>query len=221
MKFRISHLLMLVLLLVLAGCSSSNDDPPTTPTVPDTPSEFTARGWTYFESDHFTEGQADFDAALALDPSYGEASAGKGWCLLKLAVDASGYDAAAAAFVAAVAAGEEESYVIAGHAAARLAQGGTNLALADTLALWFVGHDPSFVFSHQPSINGADMLVISASAQAALGNLDVALERAELLEASGIDSDIPSTWMVGGTSYNSFNAAVLAFIFQLSEQYSG
>ncbi len=221
MNTRNFRLLMLMLLVVLTGCSSSSDDPPTTPAVPDTPGEYTTRGWQYFESDHFSDGLADFEAALALDANYGEAFAGQGWCLFKLAQDTSGYDAAVAAFLAAVSHGETESYVVAGQAAARLAQGGTNLNLAYSLSMWFVGNDPSFVFDHQPSINGADMLVVAASAKAALGQMEDALYCADLLEVSGIDPDVPSTWLVGGTSYNSFEAAVLAHIFQLSEQYSG
>lgn len=215
------RLLMLMLLAALAGCSSSSDDPPTTPIVPDTPSEFTARGWQFFESAHFTDGLADFEDALALDANYGEALAGRGWCLLKLAVDASGYDAAVADFLAAVAYGETESYVVAGQAAARLAQGGLGLSLADNLAMWFVSNDPNFIFSHQPSINGADMIIIAASARAAMGHMEDALYRADLLEVSNIDPDVPSTWLVGGTSYNNFKAAVLAHIFKLSELHSG
>jgi len=220
MNSRMFRLLILLTLVALVGCSSS-DSPPTTPDVPDTAAEFTARGWQYFESNHFDDGLADFSSALALSPSYGEAFAGRGWCQLKLSVDAAGLGAAVADFSAAVIAGEDESYVSAGLASARLALGGSSLLVADSLAHAVVLDDPSFVFSHQPSINGADMIIIAASAQAAAGNADDALLRADLLEDSGIDPDVPSTWMVDGTAYHSFQAAVLARIFELSELHSG
>lgn len=215
-----NFLLLLVLLMVFSGCSSS-DDTPAAPATPDTPSEFTARGWRYFESEHFSAALADFDQALVLLPSHGEAMAGKGWSNLKLSVNISGLNAAAADFESARTLGENHSYVLAGLASARLAQGGSNMIQAATLAVSVAVDDPSFVFSHQTTINTTDMILISALYRAAVGEFSMALYQADLIEDSGIDPDYPGTWVVAGTTHNTYNAAVLARLHQLSEQYSG
>ena len=220
MNSRNFRLLSMLLLAALVGCSSG-DDTPTTPTTPDTAAEYTTRGWQYFESDHFSEALSDFNAALGLVPTYGEAMAGKGWCNLKLSVGTSGLSAAATDFQAALAANEEESYVIGGLAAVRLAQGADQLSNAILLANAVVATDPSFVFSHQPSFNATDMILISAFAYAAAGEFELALTEADLIEPSDIEADYPSTWVVEGTTYSSYIVAVLAHLHQLSEQYSG
>ena len=220
MNSRNFRLLIMLLFVALVGCSSG-DDTPATPTTPDTAPEYTTRGWQYFESNHFSEALDDFNAALGLVPTYGEALAGKGWCNLKLSVGASGLNAAATDFDAALTAGEEESYVIGGLAAVRLAQGGDQLPQAIMLAYVVVSTDPSFVFSHQSTFNTTDMVLISAFANAAAGEFDLALTQADLVEPSNIEADYPSTWVVEGTTHSSYIVAVLARLHQLSEQFSG
>ncbi len=217
---RNTRLLIMLLLLVVIGCSSGGDTP-VTPPQPDSPGEFTTRGWQFFEGDHFSDALDDFNAALALLPSHGEALAGKGWCNLKLSVGASGLSAAASSFEAALNSDEDESYVLAGLACVRLAQGGASLVQASSLASTVVSTDPSFVFSHQPTINATDMILISAFAKAVAGEFSSALQQADLIEDSGIQEDDLTTWLVAGTTFSSYSAAVLARLHQLSEQYSG
>jgi len=212
---------LLIILAVTAGCSSSGDDTPGTPSTPDTAPEYTARGWQYFESDHYGDALADFNEALVLMPGYGQALGGKGWSELKLAENSSDLTTAVASFEAAISAGEDGSYVTAGLASAHLALGGSHLVTADNLALSIVTNDPNFVFSHQTSINRTDMVLIAAFAMAASGQFSDALYRADLIEDSGIEADDPATWEVSGTSYTQYNAAVLARLYQLSELYSG
>lgn len=219
MKSRI--IFLLILAAALAGCSSGGGDTPVVPTIPDTPAEFTARGWQFFESEHYSDALADFNSALALQSNYGQALGGKGWAELKLSAGDAGLVTSVAAFTAAMAVGEDDSYVLAGLASARLVQGGTNLPVSDSLALGVATNDPNFIFSYQTSINATDMYLIAAFATAASGDFAGALYRANLIDESGIEPDYPSTWVVSEITYNSYNAAVLARLHQLSEQYSG
>jgi len=212
---------MMLTVVALTGCSSGGDDTPVVPTVPDTPAEFTARGWQYFESNNYSDALDDFNSALALLPDYGQALSGRGWCELKLAVDSAGLTASVAAFTAAMMVDEDTSEVFAGRASALLALGGDNLDVASSNAYGVAMNDPSFVFSHQQSIDTKDMFLISAFAEAGMGDFNSALYQADLIEVSGIEADYPETWLVAGTSYSSFNASVLARLHQLSEQYSG
>ncbi len=212
--------LFLVLVAGLVGCSSG-DDTPAAPFEPTSPQEFTTRGWQSFESRHFDDGLNDFNAALDLLPTYGEALVGKAWCTLKLAANASGLDSAAAGFETARAAGETGSDVLAGLASARLGQGGSHLTEAGDLAQSVLTSDPSFVFTHQHSFNTRDLRLISAFAEAGAGDFNQALAQADLIEDSGITNTDPATWVVGSTSYNNFNAAVLARLHELSEEHAG
>ena len=211
----------LLSLVGLFGCSSGDDDTPVIPDTPDTAAEFSARAWGFFESELYNDALADFGSALDLDSGYGEAMAGRGWCQLLLATSVFGVNSSIVNFDLAQAAGENENYVMAGLAAAQLGAGGDYLASAITNAGLVLSADPAFVFEHQISFDTKDLLLIRAFAHAVPGDFQLALDQADVIDDSGIDENMPSTWVVGGTTYTSFAAAVLAHLHQLSEQYSG
>ncbi len=214
------HFLMLILLLGVSACGGG-DDSVTPPSGPDTAAEYTVRGWQRFSSEHFDDALSDFNEALLLDANYGEAMAGRGWCGVRTATSATAMASAAAELEDALSAGESESYVLAGLAAVRLAQGGGFLPAALSHASTVLTTDPVFVFSHNNSFNAVDVRLIRAFAYAVEGEFSLALVEGDQVSDSGIDENIPSTWIVGGTDYSSFAAAVLAHLHQLSQQYSG
>jgi len=218
---RLSLMMILLGLLALAGCSSGGDDPPVTPDPPDTAAEFTARAWGYFESENYDDALADFESALVLDGNYGEARAGSGWTNLMLVSSGSEISASLVSFDQALIAGENESYVLAGLAATQLASGNADLAPAINNAGSVLSSDPAFVFEHQISFDSKDLLLIRAFAYAVQGEFEDALAQADVIQDSGILQNDAQTWVVGGTAYNSYAAAVLANLHQLSEQYSG
>ena len=211
----------LLALVGLYGCSSGGDDTPVVPDAPDTAAEFSARAWGYFETEHYDNALDDFASALVLDGGYGEAMAGQGWCRLALAISVSDATSGIGNFDQALAAGENESYVLAGLAAAQLASGGDNLALAITNAGSVLSADPGFVFEHQISFDSKDLLLIRAFAYAVVGEYALALDQADLIDDSEMDENDSSSWLVAGIAYGSFSAATLAHLHQLSEQYSG
>jgi tetratricopeptide (TPR) repeat protein len=221
MNSRHTRFLLLPALLVLIGCSSGSDDPPTEPTAPDSPEEFTYRGWEYFEGSHFDYALLDFNSALELSPNYGEALAGKAWCDLSTTANIFDVNGASLSFEMALNAGEDESYVVAGLAAVRLAQGGDHLESAVQHANTVLSTNSAFYFTHRPSFNILDMRLILAFAAAAEGDFPEALVQADFVEDSGIDANDSATWTVAGTSYTNFNAAVLAHLQELSEQFAG
>lgn len=214
------HLLLLIVLLGVSACGGG-DDTVAPPSDPDTAAEFTVRGWQRFSSEHFDDALSDFNEALILDAGYAEAMAGQGWCGVRTATSATAMATAAAALEDALDAGESESYVLAGLAAVRLAQGGSFLPAALANAGTVLTTDPGFVFSHNTSFNAVDVRLIRAFAYAVQGEFNLALAEGDQVSDSGIDENSPSTWTVGGTDYSSFAAAVLAHLHQLSQQYSG
>ena len=76
----------LLIALVLPGCGEEEDDQdPLTPSGPNTAAEYTDRGWERFEEAHFSDALNDFNDAILLDTTYGEAYNGLGWTRLSQA----------------------------------------------------------------------------------------------------------------------------------------
>lgn len=208
--------------LLLSGCRGDDDDSsPLTPTTPDTAAAYTIRGWERFGAANFSDALADFNAAIQLDPTFGEAHTGQGWTRLSLATSAVSMNTAVVSFGNAIDNGEDGADVLAGRAAANLGVGGSSLGAAvdDTQAA--LTADPSYVFSHRTSFNALDLHLIDAFAKATLANFSEALTAADLVLASGIERENASTWVVDGTTYDSFNGAVLAHLHKVSGQFSG
>lgn len=184
-------------------------------------SGFTLRGWASFTSGDLAGALADFDSAIALDAQFGEAYVGQGWARLALAANTAAMLAAVESFNQANANGVTGTEVEAGRAAANLGAGGSNLAAADASAQAALGQDPNFVFSHKTSFDRNDLFLIEAFARAGQNSLGSALSAAEQIRDSGIEAANSGTWVVGGVTFPTFEAAVLAFLHQLSEEFAG
>ncbi len=220
--WKISHVLVLVLALtiILAACSGG-DDTPAAPTNPTTAGEFTTRGWQRFESNDFSGALADFNDALVLDATSGQAHAGLGWTRLQLATSAVALQTALSSFDQALTAGENGAYVLAGRSAVNLGLGGVSLPAAIADAEVAGEADAGFVFAHRASFNRADLHLIVAFAEGAQGHLPAALTAGNAVTESGISAGDSGTWSVGGVTFTSFDSAVLAFLQQLSNTHAG
>jgi tetratricopeptide (TPR) repeat protein len=209
--------------ILLAGCKEdeTNQNPVTPINGPDTPAEFTDRGWERFEVANFSGALSDFNAAIFLNPSFGEANIGQGWARLMQATSPNSMRGAASTFVSAILNGENGADVLAGRAAAYLGSGNSFLDAAVVDAQAALAADADFVFMHRPSFNAEDLHLIEAFAQAGQGNFTGALSAADLVLDSNIDEGNAETWVVDGTTYDSFNGAALAHLHMLSGQYSG
>ena len=205
---------------LLIGCGG-DDSTPVTPTALTTAAAYTERGWERFEAANYSGALDDFSQAIVLDATYGEAHAGQGWTHLARATSSIFMQTAVTSFASAMDNGENGAYVLAGRAAANLGAGGASLDAAVADALAALAADGTFVFSHRTSFNADDLRLIQAFARAAQGDFSGALDAADLVLLSGIDEGSTGTWSVDGTTYDSFNGAVLAHLHKLSEQYSG
>ncbi|MEZ4653422.1 MAG: hypothetical protein R3E12_07435 [Candidatus Eisenbacteria bacterium] len=211
-------LVLTAVVLVAAGCAERKRIEPTNPTDA---AGFVARGWNFFANGNFDDALADFASAIALDADFADAYVGQGWARLGRSTDSAGMLSAVQAFDDANVHGANGADVDAGRAAARLGAGGSNLSLADTAAQAALQKDASFVFAHQSSFDRRDLLLIEAFARAGQGSLSSALTAAEQIRDSGIEASNPGTWVVNGVTFPTFEAATLAFLHQLSEEFSG
>ncbi|MEZ4649745.1 MAG: hypothetical protein R3E97_13360 [Candidatus Eisenbacteria bacterium] len=187
--------------------------------LPLTPEEFTARGWENYSAGELDRAVEDFGRAIGIDGGFGPAYVGLGWAQLGLAMSPSEMGTAAATFGTA-AASQSGPEVDAGRAAAELGAG--DLAAAVTYAQ-AARSEGSFTFAHRPSIDTTDLFLIEAFAFAAQGQFEDALAAADAAPVtdSGITAADSGSWQVDGTSYPTFESAVLAFLHQLSEEYAG
>jgi hypothetical protein len=188
----------------------------------DTPATLTAAGWSAFETGNLELAQQKFDAAIGLDAQYGPAYVGRGWVQLSRATTADAFGTAATSFDDAIGRGETGADAHGGRAAARLALGGDNLVGAIEEANAALAASPEFVFAHRTSFDWRDLHLIVAFAEAARGaRFAAAREAADQVQDSGIRQGDPQTWVVEGVRYPTFETAVLAHLYLVSETYSG
>ncbi|MDM7917146.1 MAG: hypothetical protein ACE15D_18305 [Candidatus Eisenbacteria bacterium] len=213
---------LLALLLLAGGLSCGGGDGGSNIVEPGTPEELTSEGWTEFEQGDFGAAMESFDAAIKADATYGPAYVGKGWTHLSRASGSTELATAIAAFENASQHGETGADLRAGRAAAALALGSDlylSSAITDAQAARLA--NPSFIFSHRPSFNVEDLVLVEAFALAGKNQIAQALDAANQIQASSIEAGNPVTWTIGGVTYPSFESAVLAFLQKLSNERSG
>ncbi|MBD3162833.1 MAG: hypothetical protein GF346_10575 [Candidatus Eisenbacteria bacterium] len=205
--------------LLVAGCGGDNGNGPTPPTQ--TAEELTESGWEKFEQGNLTGARDDFDAAIDQEAAYGPAYVGQGWSRTGLAASPSAHRAAVASFDGAIERNETGAEVRAGRAAAHLGADGQNLssAIADAQAARQAA--PQFIFEHRESFTVEDLHLIEAFALAGQGNWTGALAAADEAVDSGIEQGDSGTWVVDGTTYTTFESAVLAFLQKVSVDLAG
>jgi hypothetical protein len=219
-SFSLISILTLTLTIMVIGCGGDNGG--SKPVIPDTAAEFTERGWGRFEAGDLDGALSDFNAALALDAGYGPAYLGQGWSRLSLAASTASMEPAAAGFDSAFVHGQTGADCLSGRAAAHLGVGGNEgylSAVSDALSALQLS--PSFTFAHRNSFNSTDVRLIIAFAHAGRNQFPDALAAADEVSDSGITEVDPETWVVGGETYKSFQAAVLAHLQALSDRHSG
>lgn len=212
----ISVSLVALVLLFVSGCAERERVFRTDPT--DAPS-YTSRGWQSFSNGDLESARADFASALADDPAYADAHLGRGWALLGLANSATDMATAVTSFDSAVSNGLDNADLRAGRSAAQLGADNLPQAIADATSAR--ASAPNFVFSHRNSFTLTDLFLVESFAAAAQGNLAAALASANNITASGVDAQNPSSWIVEGTTYASFEGAALAFLHKMSEEHAG
>ncbi len=203
----------------LAGCGERERVTSSEPT--DAPG-FVDRGWSSFSGGDFEDALADFTQAIGLDPNLGEAYVGQGWSRLKGTPSSTNLTNAILSFQDAQSRGENGAEVRGGIAAAQLGLGASaNLNLAISEAQAARTADAAFQFEHFTSFDIKDLWLIEVFARAAQGNLTSAVQLGNNVDPTTLDSGNPSTWVVDGTTFSTFEGAALAYLHGLSEDHSG
>jgi hypothetical protein len=197
---------------MLVGCAG--DSPVRVPQQ--TAEELTTTGWEKFESGDFAGAVVLFDAAEEADPTSPAAYVGEGWSRLAAATNSEEFIASIDCFEVALTKGALGADVRAGHAGVLLALGGDSLHAAADEAREARMVDSDFVFSHRPSFDMKDILLIEAFAEIGQGHPVAAISAADMILPSGILEEAPQTWVVDGIPRPSFLEAVLAHLQKLS-----
>ncbi len=170
----------------------------------------TTAGWAAWAAADYTAAEQSFLAALGHDPDHADAFTGLGWTALK----EGDLQAAADRFDEAVAREPvNEDPRVGGLIVHRELQGGLPIAMAFGFAA--LANDPSYVFSHDPSID-ADLVRLML-AQVCFLNGESLFDEAQtlldlLVPGNGLDPALSASWSVDGTTYTTYPAALLALI---------
>lgn len=208
----------LAVFLGSAGCSERDR---VTIDEPETAEEFTDRGWDSFAEDDLESAIADFASAIALNPAFGPAYLGQGWTRVARSTSTAEMQTAVNSFDNAETRGVTGADLHAGRACAHLGRGTAGATQAISAATAARTADNNFVFSYRESFDSDDLFLIDAFANASLNNFAAALTSADAVLDSGIEQGNAATYVVDGTTYTSFEGAVLAHLHKLSQSHAG
>ena len=199
------------------------------PTKQEQVDDFNEAGWELFTKSEFSAALDEFKEGLNLDPVNISGNVGRGWSLLMLEDEDQD---TIVAVLEAVAAGpsvdgwQEHSWC--GLAVVKLNQ--LYYSAADSLAGLVLAANSGYLFTYREQIDWRDLLVIQAQARFITTDYAGAWQAIELLLAettSPVDlSNVnlvradPSTWIVDGTNFALYEAALAEVIQILAEKYS-
>jgi tetratricopeptide (TPR) repeat protein len=213
-----SERVALVVVLLVSACGEERETVITPPPPEPTAEELVAAGWAEFERDDLGEAFAHFAEAIEKEPGWAPPYVGAGWSGFELATDEEQLLAALDYLDRAIEREPLDTEAHAGRAAVLLALCPDSLAASVVAAGTVREMSPDFVFSHRPSFDHKDLILVEAFAQAAQGKLAEALAAADEVEQSGIREDESETWLVDGAWQRSFADAVLARLRELSKR---
>lgn len=196
------------------------------PTKQDRIDAFNEAGWTSMEDGNFEEAYQEFLSAVGLDSNDVEANVGLGWSLILTG------DPALSKAVNALEKGttssswQQDSW--AGLAVVRLSQ--QEYWKADSLAGLVLAADASFTLDFYPLVDWRDLLVIQAQSLFFLGSYSLAWQAVQPLLSEttdlrvgvpegNLDPGSPATWIVNGTTFALYEAALAEVIGILTNKY--
>jgi tetratricopeptide (TPR) repeat protein len=197
------------LVVVLAAVAlSSCDDNGAAPRL--SAQELNEEGWERFSAGSYAEAKSSFDKALDVDAGLVEARLGLAWSNAQLGE----FEASVAGFDEVTSSGLLVTDAFAGRAAAALELPDYSLSIASADSA--LSRDPGYFFSRQSSFNFGDLRLILAQSYFALARYDSAQAQVDRISpGNGLDPDGPETWVVGGTAYPTYEAALAAIIERL------
>ena len=221
-------ILVYVVILALFTCEWCERGP----TIPEQVDAFNETGWQLFTESNFTAALAEFKEGLNLDPVNTSGNVGRGWSLLML--DNQDQDTIIAILEVGAAGPSADGWQE--HSWCGLAVVKLNQLLyseADSLAGLVLAADSGYVFTYREQINWHDLLVIQAQARFITANYYTgagAWQAVQLLLADtpslvvgnpngNLDPTDPGTWIVNGTTFALYEAALAEVINLLAEKY--
>ena len=175
-------------------------------------SDLVEAGWDAYEKGQIAQAAAYFREVIRKNHFWADGYNGLGWCLASSVLDS--LDAAAENFSSAIYYGPDLAEAYAGRGFVYLAQKRYGMAIEDFSEC--LKKQPDFVFSHNPSITSKDVHLGLAECYYFRQQFSLAQQEVDILEPdNGLSPDDSSTWTVDGTSYSSYEAALLAWIEKL------
>ena len=184
----------------------------------DTPSgsaptlRMTLEGWTWYGSGDYGEAAAAFRVRLADNEACRDAWTGLGWALARLDSLAS----AAEAFDAALSLDDENWDAHAGRALVSSARGVHDAVLTSAAAVLDAEGD-AYVFGRDEAVTALDLRMVLAQSAFHVEAYDVCQAQVDALDPdNGLDPGEPSTWIVSGTTYGTYEEALLVAVHALA-----
>jgi tetratricopeptide (TPR) repeat protein len=178
--------------------------------IPNDEVSLTAEGWIAWEAGDYETAGSNFQLALSHDPRYSEAHTGLGWTALK----EHELQTAADCFDEAIQNGPaNEDPRVGGLIVHRELPGG--LWIARSYGYTALQNDPDYEFSHDPAIDADLVRLMLAQVNYLTGAVSFAAAQALLdilVPGNGLDPASSASWIVDGTTYTTYAAALLALI---------
>jgi tetratricopeptide (TPR) repeat protein len=202
--------ILVAVLLLSVGCSKSENG-----TGPDEPTaaEDLAAGWTAFEAHDYVTARTRFGSAISKDATLADAYNGLGWCQAIL----NNLSPAATAFQDGLT--RDSTLIDAVAGLAFVYRDLPNLDQAILRGEAVPTANASWQFSHMTSVNSRDVRVVIAQAYFLKGEANFSESQAQvdaLDPTNGLNPGNSSTWLVGGTLYNTYAEALLMKIEELA-----
>ena len=164
-------------------------------------------GWVQFAEGDYDSAQSLIYKSLSINPYLPDTYAAVGWTQMRL----DSIDATEESFQKAYSLNPYLLITLAGFAV--INQFGEEPLNAINYANEVLNKDPEWVFEYNPSINYKTMHLILAECYYQTQQLEQAKNEIDFLwPENGLDPNIPATWVINGTVYNSYAAALIAAI---------
>lgn len=192
-------------LLILSSCGEDEG-----PDADLTAAEHNEEGWSSYILGDYGHARGHFAEALRIDAGLHEARLGLAWCEAQAGV----YLVAVNDFNQVIESGALTKDAFAGRAAAALEVPDDSLAAASAEST--LARDLHYYFVRRPEYNFYDLRLILAQAYFALSEYSYAQEQVDILDpGNGLDPAEPSTWVVSGVLYPTYEAALAIEIERL------
>jgi tetratricopeptide (TPR) repeat protein len=172
--------------------------------------ELNEEAWGEYILGEYAGARALFEQAVSKDANLTEARLGLAWSDAHMG----NYTASVSGFDAVIASGEHKTDAFAGRAAAALEMPDYPLSIASADSA--LTRDPDYFFERQAAYNSGDLRLILAQSYFALAEYGASQDQVDLIDpGNGLDPSDAETWVVGDTTYPTYESALAILIERL------